>query len=85
MIDTNIVLYQAEWCSYCARVREVLYDLQLDYKVVSVPEDHGKRTVVRQLFGRTGVPSMTDGEVKIADDDDAIIDYLEKTYGPARG
>jgi glutaredoxin 3 len=79
--DTNIVLYQAEWCPYCARVRQVLTDLLLDYKIVNVPEEHAKRTNVEQLFGRTGIPSMTDGDVKITDDDDAIIEYLKKTYG----
>jgi glutathione S-transferase len=81
MTDTNIVLYQAEWCPYCAHVRRELTDLLLDYKVVNVPEDHGARTNVKQIFGTTGIPSMTDGDVKIADDDDAIIEYLRKTYG----
>ena len=32
MIDTTIVLYQAEWCPYCARVRSKLTDMLLDYK-----------------------------------------------------
>jgi len=81
MKDTNIVLYQAEWCPYCARVRAVMTDMLLDYKVVNVPPDHGARTVVKERFGVTGIPSMTDGDVKIADDDDAIIAYLQKTYG----
>ena len=80
MIDTNIVLYQAEWCPYCARVRSAMTDMLLDYKVVNVPRDHASRTVVKELFGVTGIPSMTDGDVKIADDDDAIIAYLKKTY-----
>ncbi|MBV8637650.1 MAG: glutathione S-transferase N-terminal domain-containing protein [Candidatus Eremiobacteraeota bacterium] len=81
MIDTNIVLYQAEWCPYCARVRSAMTDLLLDYKVVNVPEDHAQRTVVKDIFGVTGIPSMTDGDVKIGDDDDKIIEYLEQKYG----
>ena len=81
MTDTNIVLYQAEWCPYCARVRSAMTDMLLDYKVVNVPRDHSERTILQEKFGVTGIPSMTDGEVKIADDDDAIIAYLEKTYG----
>lgn len=81
MINTDIVLYQAEWCPYCARVRSAMTDLLLDYKVVNVPEDHSQRTVVKDLFGATGIPSMTDGDVKIADDDEKIIEYLEKKYG----
>jgi glutathione S-transferase len=84
VIDTNIVLYQAEWCPYCAHVRRELTDLLLDYKVVNEPEDHGARTNLKELFGTTGIPSMTDGDVKIADDDDAIIEYLRKTYGKKR-
>jgi glutaredoxin 3 len=81
MTDTNIVLYQAEWCPYCARVRAKLTDMLLDYKVVNVPHGHGERTNLTELFGVTGIPSMIDGDVKIADDDDAIIAHLEKKYG----
>ncbi len=81
MRDTNIVLYQAEWCGYCARVREVLTELLLDYKAVNVPSEHGRRTGMQELFGTTGIPSMVDGDVKIADDDDAIVAYLRTTYG----
>jgi glutaredoxin 3 len=84
MIDTNIVLYQAEWCSYCARVRAKFTDMLLDYKTVNVPPDHASRTSLKELFGVTGIPSMTDGDVKIADDDDAIIAYVEKKYGAQR-
>ena len=81
MTATDIVLYQAEWCSYCARVRSAMTDLLLDYKIVNVPENHAERTNLKQIFGVTGIPSMTDGDVKIADDDDKIIEYLEKKYG----
>jgi glutaredoxin 3 len=81
MPDTNVVLYQAEWCPYCARVRAAMTDMLLNYKVVNVPREHAKRTIVKELFGVTGIPSMTDGEVKIADDDDKIIAYLQKKYG----
>ena len=80
-MDTDIVLYQAEWCPYCARVRAKMTDMLLNYRVVNVPHEHEKRTAVRDVFGATGVPSMVDGDVKIADDDDAIIAHLEKKYG----
>ncbi len=80
-MDTDIVLYQAEWCPYCARVRAKLTDMLLNYKVVNVPRDHSERGVVKELFGATGIPSMVAGDVKIADDDDKIIAYLEKNYG----
>lgn len=80
MRDTNIVLYQAEWCPYCARVRDKMTELLLDYKTVNVPRDHAERTIVKEVSGQTGIPVMVDGEV-ILDDDDDIIPYLEKTYG----
>lgn len=82
MRDTNIVLYQAEWCSYCARVRAKLTDLLLDYKVVNVPASHAQRGIVKQVSGQTSIPVMVDGDV-VLDDDDDIIPYLEKTYGKA--
>jgi len=78
--DTDIVLYQAEWCSYCARVRAKMTDLLLDYKVVNVPSDHGERAIVKEVSGQTGIPVLVDGDV-VLDDDDRIIGYLEKTYG----
>ncbi|HUY10759.1 MAG TPA: glutaredoxin domain-containing protein [Candidatus Dormibacteraeota bacterium] len=80
MTPTEIILYQAEWCGYCARVRSVMTDLLLDYRVVNVPRSHAERTGLKELFGRTGVPSMIDGDMKIADNDDAIIAYLRKRY-----
>ena len=84
MRDTNIVLYQAEWCAYCARVRQKLTDLLLDYKNVNVPRDHAQRTTVKEVSGQTGIPVLVDGDVIIADDDDAAVAYLEKTYGKAK-
>jgi len=81
MRDTNVVLYQAEWCPYCAKVRDVLGELLLDYKIVNVPSEHAQRTGMRELFGTTGIPSLIDGDVKIGDDDDAIVAYLQTTYG----
>lgn len=81
MTETDIVLYQTDWCPYCARVRDAFEDLKLRYAIVNVPDEHAGRTKLRELFGVTGVPSITDGDVKIADDDDAIIEYAQKKYG----
>ncbi|HEV3158350.1 MAG TPA: glutathione S-transferase N-terminal domain-containing protein [Candidatus Baltobacteraceae bacterium] len=77
---TEIVLYQAEWCPYCARVRSKLTELLLDHRVVNVPREHHLRGIVKEVSGQTGIPVMVDGDV-ILDDDDTIIPYLEKTYG----
>lgn len=77
---TDIVLYQAEWCPYCARVRAKLTDLLLDHKVVNVPRAHSERGIVQEVSGQTGIPVLVDGDV-VLDDDDDIIPYLDKTYG----
>ncbi len=77
---TDIVLYQAEWCPYCARVRAKMTDLLLDYKLVNVARSHAERDVVKEVSGQTGIPVMVDGDVTLDDDDD-IIPYLEKKFG----
>ena len=77
---TDIVLYQAEWCPYCARVRSKLTDLLLDYKNVNVPRSHAARDEVKAVSGQTSIPVMVDGDVTLDDDDD-IIPYLDKKYG----
>ncbi len=77
---TDMVLYQAEWCPYCARVRKKLTDLLLDYTIVNVPHSHAQRDVVKAISGQTSIPVLVDGGV-ILDDDDDIIPYLDKKYG----
>jgi glutaredoxin 3 len=79
---TDIVLYQAEWCPYCARVRKKMTDLLLDYTNVNVPHSHAERGEVVAVSGQTSIPTMVDGDV-VLDDDDTIIPYLDKKYGPA--
>ncbi len=77
---TDIVLYQAEWCPYCARVRAKLTDLLLDYKTVNVPRSHAERLEVKAVSNQTSIPVLVDGDVTLDDDDD-IVPYLEKKYG----
>ena len=79
---TDLVLYQAEWCPYCARVREKLTELLLDYRNVNVPRSHQARGEVRSVSGQTSIPVLVDGDV-VLDDDDDIIPYLEEKYGRA--
>lgn len=79
---TDIVLYQAEWCAYCVRVRQKLTDLLLDYRIVNVPHSHAQRHEVKEVSGQTSIPVLVDGEV-VLDDDDDILPYLEKKYGRA--
>jgi glutaredoxin 3 len=79
---TDLVLYQAEWCPYCARVRSKLTELLLDYRNVNVPRSHAARGEVQAVSGQTSIPVLVDGDV-VLDDDDDIIPYLEKKYAKA--
>ena len=74
-------LYNAQWCWYCQRVREKLDQLGLAYEVIEVPVRHSLRREVLDVSGQTSVPVLVDGDT-VLDDDDVIIPYLERTYGP---
>jgi glutaredoxin 3 len=75
-------LYQAEWCPYCARVRSKMTDLGITYINANVPRAKPDRKELMEISGQTGVPTLVteDGKV-IADDDDAIVAYLDEHFG----
>lgn len=75
-----MVLYQAEWCPYCVRVRQKLTELGLDYYIVNEPYSHAERHQTKAASGQTSIPVLVDGGV-VLDDDDDIIPYLEQKYG----
>ncbi|GAB7091667.1 glutathione S-transferase N-terminal domain-containing protein [Halorubrum luteum] len=80
---SDLKLYELAGCPYCAKVKETLADLELEYESISVPRSHGQRTEVREISGQTGVPVLVDeanGIEGMAESDD-IIEYLEETYG----
>ena len=74
-------LYQAEWCPYCARVRAKMTDLGVTYERIDVPRSKPDRKELIEISGQPGVPTLVceDGRV-IADDDEAIIEYLEENH-----
>lgn len=74
-------LYQTEWCPYCVRVRLKMTELGIDYININVPRNKSDRTELMEISGQCGVPTLVteDGRI-IADDDDAIIDFLENEY-----
>jgi glutaredoxin 3 len=74
-------LYQAEWCPYCERVRMKLTELGIPYITVNVPREKSMRNELFNISGQRGIPTLVDGDVIIADDDDAIIAYLEGRFG----
>lgn len=74
-------LYQAEWCPYCARVRSKMTDLGITYININVPRAKADRAELMEISGKAGIPTLVteEGQV-IADDDDAIIAYLQKDF-----
>lgn len=74
-------LYQAEWCPYCARVRSRMTELGITYININVPRSKADRTELVEIAGKPGIPTLVtdDGQV-IADDDDAIIAYLDEHF-----
>ena len=75
----RIKLYNIDGCGYCAMVRTVLKQLELDYETIDVPWSHHERTEVLQVSGQSMVPVLVHGEVILSDEYE-IIDYLKKTY-----
>jgi glutaredoxin len=74
-----IKLYNIDGCGYCAMVRTVLDQLELQYEKIDVPWAHPLRKEVYEISGQYTVPVMMDGDT-ILDDEYDIIDYLKRTY-----
>ena len=75
-------LYQFEDCPFCARVRDELDRLGLDYVVRSVPRPHALRERVKAVSGQTQVPVLVDpGRNKVVIESEDIIEYLDNHYG----
>jgi len=74
-----ITFYQAEWCPWCHRVRQVLSELELTYTIVNVPVKREQRTAVKEISGQEAVPVLVDGD-RVISDSHEIIHYLRDTY-----
>lgn len=74
-----LTLYQAEWCPYCHRVRQVLTELGLTYLTVNVAASRDGRAELLAIADQDGIPVLVDGD-KIYGDSDQIIEYLRATY-----
>ena len=80
MSETPMKLYQTDWCPYCQRVQKKFADLGIPYVAVTVPDEKAMREELFLVSGQRGVPTLVDGDVVIADDDDAIIAHVESRY-----
>ncbi|MFC6826794.1 glutathione S-transferase N-terminal domain-containing protein [Halopelagius fulvigenes] len=79
---SNLILYELEGCPYCAKVKNKLSELDLEYESKMVPRSHSERTEVEEVSGQTGVPVLVDEEhgVEGMSESDDIVEYLDETY-----
>lgn len=82
----TLELYELPGCPYCAKVKDKLAELDLDYVSHEVPSAHSQRTEVEEVSGQTGVPVLVDTEhgIEGMPESDDIVAYLEETYGEVR-
>src|SRR5437870_8606531 len=75
-------LYDFEGCPYCRKVREVLCELDLDYRAHPVAHGSPRRKKLLRLGGKVQVPYLSDRNTgtRLYESDD-IINYLNETYG----
>lgn len=71
-------LYVLRSCPFCIRVLRWLEGRDLPVQIVDVPFAHSQRADLRAVSGQTYVPTLVDGETVIADDDEAILEYLKE-------
>src|SRR5262249_41469701 len=75
-------LYDFEACPYCRKVREVLSELDLDYREHPVAHGSARRSELKKLGGKVQAPYLVDPntDTQMYESDD-IIAYLNATYG----
>ena len=78
-----IELYELPGCPYCAKVKNKLAELDLEYESHEVPRSRSERTEVEEVSGQSGVPVLVDPDhgVEGMPESDDIVEYLEETYG----
>ncbi|WP_416838484.1 glutathione S-transferase N-terminal domain-containing protein [Haloferax sp. DFSO52] len=82
---SNLILYELEGCPYCAKVKNKLAELDMEYESRTVPRAHSERTEVREVSGQTGVPVLVDeaNDIEGMPESSDIVEYLDQTYGAA--
>ena len=76
-------LYDLPGCPYCAKVKDTLEELDVEYETVEVPRDRGERDEVERVSGQRGVPVLVDPDHDVTGmpESDDIVSHLERTYG----
>ncbi len=80
-----ITLYEFEACPFCRKVRDVLSELDLDWRCVPCARGSAHRAEVKALGGREQFPFLVDPNTGTSMyESEDIITYLRTTYGPGR-
>ncbi len=79
----TLKLYELPGCPYCAKVKDKLAELDLEYDSVEVSAAKLERDEVEEVSSQRGVPVLVDPEhgVKGMPESSEIVRYLEETYG----
>ncbi len=76
----SMILYHFDACPYCAKVRNVINDMDVVLELRDTRENNDFRDELISLTGKTQVPCLViDGKSMHESDD--IIDYLNENFG----
>jgi glutaredoxin 3 len=80
---SQLELYELDGCPYCAKVKDKLADLDMEYDSHMVASPKSQRDEVEEVSGQRGVPVLVDPDhdVEGMPESDDIVAYLEETYG----
>jgi len=57
--ENQIVIYATQWCPDCLRVRRLLDEMKVEYKLIDINQDErGKEYVMRVNHGNKSVPTI---------------------------
>ena len=83
-METKMKFYHLPGCPYCTRAIAKIDELDIRKRIdfIEVQRSHAERVELAEITGGVvGVPTLVDGDIIIADDDDKIIAYLEEKFG----
>ncbi|MCE5207376.1 MAG: glutathione S-transferase N-terminal domain-containing protein [Chloroflexi bacterium] len=66
--ESQIVIYATQWCPDCLRVRRLLDEMKIEYKLIDINQDErGKEYVMRVNHGNKSVPTILfpDGSILV--------------------
>lgn len=78
-VETQIELWQTEWCPASHRVRQRLTELGVPYLARAVPVEREDRDELERATGARSIPVLVDGE-HVIDGEEAILAHLDTNH-----